>query len=203
MPKLVLEGVFRVERLEIEAPTLAEVKDVLDHIGVKGTIPRNSSAGALGVATAQDGFTEKHSNGKAETKAPAAEPEAPKRTRGPNKPKPETEQMDIEAEIEKVASIAPPATRGKADVAEKETAPASKPAARGAAKGKVDVEKLQGAGRLREVVAHLMDVGYSDLKEIVAVCQDLQESVPLLQRVSDIPARIQVAFEVCSKEVQA
>jgi len=58
---------------------------------------------------------------------------------------------------------------------------------------------LQNARRLREVVQHILDQGFEDQDEIVAVCEEIKDEVPLLQRVQNIPDRVGKAYNMLSK----
>jgi len=60
----------------------------------------------------------------------------------------------------------------------------------------VDVQhpELQEAVRLRQVVSHLMEIGFSSKEEVVAICEEIKDDVPLLTRVANVPDRVGKAY---------
>lgn len=64
------------------------------------------------------------------------------------------------------------------------------------ASGAVSPAEFQDARRLHHVVQRLLDKGYDNTDEIVALCESLAKDVPLLGRIRDLPRRVAAAVEM-------
>lgn len=87
--------------------------------------------------------------------------------------------------------------------AKEEAAPPKKKKKRGTKKKvapKVDASMFSGARRLRDIVEVFIEVGINDATSIVEHCVEMQDSVPILSRVSDIPERMTLAVAQWEKE---
>jgi hypothetical protein len=69
--------------------------------------------------------------------------------------------------------------------------------------GEIDTSKLQSAAKLREIVQYIMDQGHEKLEDVIKVCEEIQQDVPLLRRVADIPGRVKNAYEVLKEGADA
>lgn len=60
---------------------------------------------------------------------------------------------------------------------------------------------LQKARRLRDVVVHLRDeCGVKDVKEMIEICKQIKNDVPLLKRVNDIDERVTAAYDLLMEQ---
>lgn len=64
----------------------------------------------------------------------------------------------------------------------------------------IDVSELEKAKRVSQVVQFFMEKGHKDPKDIVALCQEHKEEIPLLKRIADIPTRVRAAYDLIMSE---
>lgn len=65
----------------------------------------------------------------------------------------------------------------------------------GSKKAKI-VAELQKASKLREVLTKLVELGHSDLDDIIRICTKVQADVPVLAKVQNLEDRIRRSAEV-------
>jgi hypothetical protein len=67
---------------------------------------------------------------------------------------------------------------------------------KGGKKAELDLAPLKEASKLREIVASMREQGFKSLEECIEQAEKHQKQVPLLKRITDIPARVTQAYEM-------
>jgi hypothetical protein len=107
----------------------------------------------------------------------AASQDAPVQEEAPARPLAGTKQMTIQ------------------DESKPETVKAQAPVATPAPSGDIAPE-LSAAVKIREVVEFLLSKGFDTKDKLIAECTRIQQDVPVLKRISNLPARIEQAAEI-------
>lgn len=181
--KVTLGSVFSAQDVSVEGDA-AQVEQVLGSFGVpKGDVVAAPSKPAKGEKKAP-----------AAAAKPAAKPAAPKERRAIPPPK----NKKTNGAAKKAAAAPAPEPEPEPEAPEPEEPEATEPAEEAQGADGIDTQHaaLQDARRLREVVQHVMECGYSDKDEVVEVCEAIQDEVPLLQRVANIPERVGKAYDL-------
>ena len=119
--------------------------------------------------------------------AAASPAKAPK----PAKAKPAPSE-DAEAKGEEKAAPAPAAAPAEAE----SDAPAAKPAAKANGKASEAPPELVNARKLRDILAYFMKAGITDKDALVAECEKVRVSVPILARIANLDERVGRTLEV-------
>lgn len=144
---------------------------------VAATAPAVATTGANGIS--------------AEPKTPvvaaADDAEKPRRGRPPSTTKGTTPASPAAVSAALKAAEEPDTAAGEASAPPAEKKPAGTPLAGGLAELTAKLAKMQ---RLRDIVGEIHSAGYDDAKKILAVCEQLQEQVPVLKRATDLSTRV-------------